>query len=218
MNLRSLLIASASILPLSGCDNEPAAGKTQAMVEEATEPPTASTATEVRETRYVFSNENSKVRWVGAKVTGKHDGLFEKFSGEIRIPDGKLEGGHVNVSIESASLESDTEKLTKHLKSADFFDVDTFPRVQFTSTAVTEAAGDGSTHTIKGNLTLHGVTKSIIFPAKLEKNGNNVTAEAEFAINRKDFGIVYPGMPDDLIKDDVLVRLDIRAAVNTAIN
>jgi hypothetical protein len=42
-----------------------------------------------------------------------------------------------------------------------------------------------------------------------------VEVDAEFAINRKDFGIVYPGMPDDLIKDDVLLKLHIRANRNS---
>jgi polyisoprenoid-binding protein YceI len=60
-------------------------------------------------------------------------------------------------------------------------------------------------------LQLHGVTKSISFPTTIKVGGGGVEVDAEFAINRKDFGIVYPGMPDDLIRDDVLLRLHIRA-------
>ena len=62
-----------------------------------------------------------------------------------------------------------------------------------------------------GNLELHGVTKSIKFPATVKASGDSVEVDAEFAINRKDFGVVYPGMPDDLIKDDVLLKLHVRA-------
>jgi polyisoprenoid-binding protein YceI len=56
------------------------------------------------------------------------------------------------------------------------------------------------------------VTKSISFPATIKINSDAVDVDTEFAINRKDFGIVYPGMPDDLIKDDVLLKLHVRAA------
>jgi polyisoprenoid-binding protein YceI len=64
-------------------------------------------------------------------------------------------------------------------------------------------------------LQLHGVTKSISFPATIKVGGDAVEVDAEFAINHKDFGIVYPGMPDDLIKDDVLLKLRIRANKNS---
>ena len=62
-----------------------------------------------------------------------------------------------------------------------------------------------------GNFQLHGVTKSITFPATVKAGGDTVDVDAEFAINRKDFGVVYPGMPDDLIKDEVLLKLHIHA-------
>jgi polyisoprenoid-binding protein YceI len=62
---------------------------------------------------------------------------------------------------------------------------------------------------VTGNLELHGVTKSITFPATITVQGDAVTVKADFAINRKDFGIVYPGKPDDLIKDEVLLKLNI---------
>jgi polyisoprenoid-binding protein YceI len=64
---------------------------------------------------------------------------------------------------------------------------------------------------VTGNLQLHGVTKSITFPATIKTSGDAVDVDAEFAINRKDFGVVYPGMPDDLIKDDILLHLQIHA-------
>jgi len=49
------------------------------------------------------------------------------------------------------------------------------------------------------------------FPATIKINGDAVDVDAEFAINGKDFGMVYPGMPNDLIKDDVLLKLHVRA-------
>lgn len=110
-------------------------------------------------------------------------------------------------------MTSDDEKLTGHLKSPDFFDVEKFPKASFTSSAIAEKAGDGGvTHEISGELDLHGVKKAITFPAKLKVESTAASGEAEFTINRKDFGIVYAGMPDDLIKDEVLLKLSLRFA------
>lgn len=100
-------------------------------------------------------------------------------------------------------------KLAKHLKSPDFFDVAKFPKAEFTLTKFEKAAQGESTHTVSGQLNLHGVTKAISFPAKVEMADGKAAAKAEFKIQRKDFGIVYPGMPDDLIKDEVLLDLDL---------
>jgi polyisoprenoid-binding protein YceI len=80
----------------------------------------------------------------------------------------------------------------------------------FVSTAIA-TAGTPNAYTITGNLTLHGVTKSISFPATAVLTDKDLKANSEFSINRKDFGIVYPGMPDDLIRDDVLIKLTIEA-------
>ena len=69
-----------------------------------------------------------------------------------------------------------------------------------------------ATHTISGDMTLHGRTQRITFPAIVEATDNGVHARAEFTIDRRDFGIVYPGMPDDLIRDEVVIRFDVRTA------
>lgn len=220
--LRSTVLSWSSaclLLVGSACDTDP--GKDSAHAEVA-EPATAAVAKPAADPaalaealaglRYAFSNADSKVAFVGAKITGQHDGGFEVFSGTIDLVDGDPSKSSVSVDIDNASITSDTEKLTKHLKSADFFDVERFPKTQFTSTAIA-AGGDGSaTHTVTGELELHGVTKTITFPATIRTAGDRVEVDAEFAINRKDFGIVYPGIPDDLIKDNVPVKLTLRAA------
>ena len=66
--------------------------------------------------------------------------------------------------------------------------------------------------TLTGVMSLHGVNRQITFPAVSSLENDVVTATAEFAINRKDFGVVYPGKPDDLIRDDVLLKLTVKAA------
>jgi len=117
----------------------------------------------------------------------------------------------VNAEIDIASLSIEPTKLAGHLKSPDFFDAEKFPKAKFTSTAIKAGGENGATHTVSGNLELHGVAKGITFPAKIKVDADQVSVDAEFAINRKDFSIVYPGMPDDLIKDDVLIKLALHA-------
>ena len=113
------------------------------------------------------------------------------------------------------SLFTDADRLTGHLKSPDFFDVAKHPKSTFESTAIkpgsTDAKAKDATHTVTGNLMLHGVTKSIQFPVKLGVTPESATLDSEFFINRKDFGISYPGMTNDLIRDEVVIRLGVRA-------
>lgn len=194
---------------VSGCKN-PADDKPQAQVaaavqSAAAERPAAGAST------YQFSNADSKLAFVGSKVTGSHDGSINSFKGTVTIPDGAIEKGRVTVDADAQSISSDNEKLTGHLKSADFFDVAKYPRIHFESTSVQPSNQAGATHLLTGNMEMHGVTKSITFPAKVSVQGDTVKVNAEFSINRKDFGINYAGKADDLIRDEVVVKLDINA-------
>ena len=210
MKIPSLVDAStlalALTLTLAACDNSPAKGKTQAAAE-----PVAAAAVPASGVKYTFSNAGSKIDFVGAKVTGKHDGSFQTFTGNVNLVDNNPEKSSVSTEIDVGSLKSDQEKLTAHLKTPDLLDVAKYPKATFASTSIKSGGEKGASHTVTGNFQLHGVTKSISFPATIKVNGDAVDVDAEFAINRKDFGIVYPGMPDDLIKDDVLLKLHVRA-------
>src|SRR6478609_1938297 len=209
MLVRSLL--ALSLCSLAGaCNTDPAKGKTRATVTSATElaAPTAPAAGAVS---YAFSNDGSTLEFVGAKVSAKHNGSFKSFRGTINLVGNDPTKSTVNAEIDIASLSIDPAKLAGHLKSPDFFDAEKFPKGKFTSTAIKAGGDNGATHTISGNLELHGVTKGITFPAKIKVESDQVSVDAEFAINRKDFSIVYPGMPDDLIKDDVLIKLALHA-------
>lgn len=200
--MRSNIVLLASMVVVVGCEN-PGANVTPATVEapaaqeaapdEATKP----TAT------LAINPSNSKIEFVGAKVTASHDGGFTDFSGTVELGD-PIEQSVIDLTIQTASLYADKEKLTKHLKSPDFFDVEKFPTATFKSTSI-EKTADG--HTITGNLTLHGVTKQVSFPATVTASEARVSANAEFSINRKDFDINYPGMQDDLIRDLVVIKL-----------
>ncbi len=149
----------------------------------------------------------SKIGFVGSKVTRSHNGGFTNFAGKILVTNGKI-AGSPEIKISTQSLWADDRRLTGHLKSKDFFDVAHFPVATFT---VTSIDSEGSQQKVTGNLDLHGVTKSISFPADIKIADDAVAVKADFAINRRDFNINYPGMPNDLIRDNVVIKLDIQA-------
>ncbi len=154
----------------------------------------------------------STIGFTGSKVTGNHDGGFKKFAGKISVAGGKITGSP-EIKIDMNSTWSDNERLTGHLKSPDFFDTAKFPTATFT---VTSIEPEGGKQKVIGNLDLHGVTKSISFPADIQVTDEAVTVKAEFAINRKDFNINYPGRPNDLIRDNVVLKLDLKATPGEA--
>jgi len=153
----------------------------------------------------------SKVEFTAAKVTRHHDGGFTKFNGAIDLVNGKVEESKVSVDIETSSVFTDTPDLTKHLQTPDFFDVQKFPKATFTSTKIVADSSKGQdSYTVTGDLDLHGQKKSITFPATIQVTADDVSVKAEFSIDRKDFGIVYPGFANDLIRDDVVIKLDLK--------
>ena len=208
LNLAFLVVLPVTIF-VSGCADP--ADKVHKSA--ASEPATNSAPEQtVAGKEYVIRAGDSTIGFVGSKVTGKHDGGFKNFAGTINVADGKIVGSP-EIKINMNTTWSDNEKLTGHLKSSDFFDVEKYPVSTFTVTSITAAGGP---HQVTGNLELHGVTKSISFPAKIEITDEVVTVNADFAINRKEFNINYPGKQDDLIRDDVVLQLAIKATPGAA--
>ena len=156
---------------------------------------------------HVLDASRSQISFVGAKVTGDHEGGFKMMKGTLRGTVEKPESFEIEVDM--GSLWSDAEKLTAHLKNEDFFEIERFTSSGFKSTSMVAKASEGTTHEISGDLSLHGVTKQITFPATIEVNGKEARGKAEFKINRKDFGIEYQGMADNAIKDEVLLKIDL---------
>lgn len=200
---RLLIIGLLSLLTVA-CAN-PAEDKPKAVTGEAAPAGTSTAGGE----NYSIAPDNSKIQFVGSKVTGSHNGSFEKFSGVINYQ-GQPETSRVNITIDMNSVTTDDPKLTAHLKTPDFFDVATYPQATFESTQITAGSDKGGTHTVTGNLTLHGVTKSITFPATIAVNPGAITVNSSFAINRKDFGINYAGASDNLIRDEVVLTLQVK--------
>ena len=190
-----------------GCAN-PAANKPKATVANAQ--PESSAAKPAAAETLVISPENSKVEFVAAKVTRSHNGSFKQFAGTIELVNNGVEGSRVTIDIDTNSVVTDEDALTKHLQTPDFFDVARFPKATFVSTKITPNEASG-TKTVTGNFDLHGVKKSITFPATIQVAPDSLSVSAEFAINRKDFALVYAGKADDLIRDGVVIKLTVKA-------
>lgn len=187
---------------------DPSANKQKATVgnaqQESSSPKTGATET------LTISPENSKVEFVASKVTRSHNGSFKQFSGQIDLDPNNIPGSRVTIDIETSSVVADDDQLTGHLKTPDFFDVAKFPKGTFVSTRIEPGTAGGEAYTVTGNFELHGVKKSISFPATIKATPESVAVDAEFSINRKDFGIVYAGKADDLIRDGVVIKLNLR--------
>lgn len=195
-------------------EGEAAEGEAAAEEEEAAEAPDPAAENEAAEAaveELAFSNEGSTIGFTGSKVTGSHDGGFNTFTGTVAFNAATPESSLVRVEIDMNSIFSDNDRLTGHLKSDDFFDVENIPTASFVSTKVEPLEGDEGTHTITGDLTLAGQTNTISFPATVTVTDAEFKTMAEFSINRSDWGITYPGRPDDLIREGVVIRLDITA-------
>jgi polyisoprenoid-binding protein YceI len=161
----------------------------------------------------VHSEVGFRIRHLVTKVPGR----FNSFQGTITYDAEKPAASNVQVTIDAASLDTKNEKRDGHLKSADFFDVEKFPTLSFTSKSVTV---EKKAFTVAGDLTLHGVTKPVTLTGEMTDamadpgGGQRVGFSAATKLNRKDFGILWNRNLDQggtLLGDDVEITLEIAA-------
>lgn len=203
-----LTVALIVLAALTFSCADPAANKPKATVANAQ--PESNASKPATSEKLVISPENSKVEFVAAKVTRSHQGSFKQFAGTIDLVPNSIPDSRVTIDIETKSVVTDEDDLTNHLKTPDFFDAAKFPKATFVSTKIEPGTKAGTTHDVTGNFDLHGVKKSITFPATIQVAADSVSVNAEFSINRKDFGIVYAGKADDLIRDGVVIKLTVK--------
>lgn len=211
MKIQVILVG---LIVLAGACKSEIDGKTAATVADPSPPTTAAQAADPEpekpsEPGYsAFDLEKSKIEWTAGKVTKDHQGGFKTFTGKVTFtPAGSVHA--FETEIDTASVWSDNEKLTGHLKKPDFFDVAKHPKSSFRTTTLVK--GEGNAYTVTGLLNLHGVEKEITFPATIKTTGSEIEAAAEFTIKRFDFGIEYKGKANDLVRDEVLMKLTVVA-------
>ena len=165
-----------------------------------------------------INSQESKVEWIGKKVTGQHVGTVGIKHGELVIKNGQLEGGQFVIdmtSITSTDLEGEyLQKLNGHLKSADFFGVETFPEAKFIITEVSAKSSNGK-FSVTGNMTIKETTQSISFDAQLVNTGDKIMAVADIVIDRSVFDVRYgsgsffDNLGDKTIYDDFTLTVNI---------
>ena len=144
-------------------------------------------------------------------------GFFRDFTGTVNYDPKDVTKSTVEFTAKVTSVDTGVAGRDKHLRTADFFEVDKFPDLTFKSTKI-EKKGKGLILT--GDLTMKGVTKSISFPfnvvgfLKDQRGGMKMGATAETVVNRKDFGVNYDSkLPNGTpaVSDSITVVLNIEA-------
>ena len=177
---------------------------------------TAQTATAV--STLEIDRSHSDVAFQVRHLLSKVRGRFNEFNGTIEFDPSNPQNSRVDVTIQAASIDTAEADRDKHLRSADFFDVEKYPTLRFVSTSVTPR--DGHTYDVAGDLTIHGVTRQVVLPAAFlgaasDPWGNTKSVfEADLTLNRKDFGLTWNAALETggfLVGDDVRVSLSIQA-------
>lgn len=150
-------------------------------------------------------------------VVAKVRGDFNEWSGTVVLDDKDITKSTVDVKIKAASIDTGSADRDKHLRSPDFFDVEKFPEVLFKSSKV-EVGADKGTLKITGNLTLHGVTRSVVLdvsgpsPEFKDPGGRpHVAFSATTRINRRDYGLNWSKAVEagPIAGEDVVIELEI---------
>lgn len=165
----------------------------------------------------------SSINWKGFKPGSSHHGTIDIKDGNITVGADQSASGSFIIdmnSIVDADLtdQSMNEMLVNHLKSADFFDVATYPESEFSITKIEPATNDTITHLISGNLKMKGIEKNITFGAKITKEGDVYKAvTVPFTIDRTQWKVeygsktIFADLKDKIIDDNIELQINIVA-------
>jgi polyisoprenoid-binding protein YceI len=175
---------------------------------------TTTTAVRTYRVDTAHSEASFQVRHLLTKVRGR----FSDFEGTIAIDEAHLEQSSATLTIRASSVDTNQPDRDAHLRSADFFAVEQFPTITFRSTRVAKTSEN--TFDVEGDLTIRGVSKAITVPVRFlgkakDPWGNERFAfEAEYKINRQDFGLNWNAALETggfLVGDEVKASISIQA-------
>lgn len=174
-------------------------------------------------TKLNVDGKRSTIVWVGEKVTGSHTGNLNILKGEISLEGNMISAAKIIMDMRSITC-TDLEdpeynaKLIGHLKSSDFFSVEEHATAEFNLNKFTPEKGEEGMYTVKGTLTIKGISHPISFPAKVDIKEGALMATADLSFDRSLYDIRYgsgsffEGLGDNLIYDDVKVSFDLKAS------
>lgn len=156
-------------------------------------------------------------------VIARVRGQFSRWSGALAVPEGDFSRASVAVTIDATSIDTGVADRDTHLKSADFFDVESFPEITFQSSRIEPAGGDR--FRLVGALTLHGVTREVAL--EVESAGQtrdpwgNLRAvfTAKTALDRKDFGLAWNQVLETggvMVGERVEIEIEVEAVKQSA--
>jgi formylglycine-generating enzyme required for sulfatase activity len=172
----------------------------------------------------VLDGKNTDIQWTGSNSAGqKPSGFFYELSGKAIVDSATDQLKSLEITIDMNGVKAMAESLTKKLKYKGFFEVDKYPESKFVSTSVSHEArpGDpaGTNCVVEGNFQLRDVTQSITIPVEVVKEGDAYKIQSQFKLNRRDYGVVYANAAGDkLIRDNVLLSIDIDSLVEDAVD
>lgn len=168
---------------------------------------------------FKVDTNKSNIEWIGTKPDGRHHGTLSLKEGEVLVENDKVAGGHFMIDINTLKPDDQKAKgnkmLQRHLLSDDFFDVVQFPVAKFIITGIRiPDPGKKGEYLVSGNLELKTVTKNISFPACIRQEGQSLTADALFNMDRTLWDMHYgsgKGIGDWLINPQVNIKLHLVA-------
>ena len=171
---------------------------------------------------YTLDVAHSRVGFVArhAMVT-KVRGSFDEFEGTATLDGSNPENSSVSVTIQVASVDTRNDQRDGHLRTNDFLDVEKFPTITFSSTAIKHLGGND--FEVTGNLTVKGVTKQVVLPveyqgAATDPYGNKrIGFEGSTTINRSDYGVNFNAALETggvLVSEKITLEFEISAIKN----
>ncbi|MFL2541931.1 MAG: YceI family protein [Candidatus Latescibacterota bacterium] len=164
---------------------------------------------------YQIDSEPSQVAFNVRHLVSQAHGLFNEFSGQIEFDPEHPEKTQVEATIVVSSIDTDNEKRDAHLRSSDFFDVESFPSMTFKSTGA--AVKDGVIQ-VAGDFSMHGVTRSIVLPVTVLGTGTNpwskkaqIGMAAKAVLGRSEYGVNTWTDAAGILGDDVEINLMVQA-------
>src|SRR6185295_3869824 len=176
---------------------------------------TALAALPLRADTFTIDPSHSEVTFQIRHLVSQVRGRFNEFSGTVQMDPKNLPGSSVEFQIKATSIDTNAPDRDKHLRSADFFDVEKFPEITFKSKSIKPTGKD--TYNVTGTLTMHGVSKEVTLPVTyLGQVSMRGTARAGFetatTLDRKEYGIVWNRALDSggaLLGDNVKVEINL---------
>jgi len=167
-------------------------------------------------TKWVMDPLHSEVQFkVKHLVISTVTGSFRKFEGEVVTESDDFEDSEIDFSLDIDSIDTTQEARDQHLKSAEFFDAETYPKITFKSTSLKKVSGDD--YRLDGNLTVKDVTKPVALNVEFGGSADDFYGQTKAGfeitgkISRKEFGLTWDGITE---AGSIVVGDEIKLIIN----